>query len=196
MSWIETHSGAQFKYNEPEESWILIEDIAHALANQCRYNGHCSRFYSVAEHSVLVSQVLPDELKLYGLLHDAAEAYLGDVAKPQKDLPWMAEYKAYEHRVMAHIFNTLVGEVPDVEQRKAIHEADMDVLTREAIELMVSEGSGWSATRDRVPADVKIVGWVPDVAEQWFTHKWIEYTEGGLDEDSLILATDKEVNPK
>jgi len=83
--WIETVSGKKFHFLDPQDDEIDIEDIAYALANLCRFNGHCDRFYSVAEHSVFVSSLLPKELQLAGLLHDASEAYLPDVASPYKD---------------------------------------------------------------------------------------------------------------
>lgn len=63
---------------------IDIQDISHSLSMQCRYNGHLGRFYSVAEHCVLVSQLVPAEQKLWGLLHDATEAYVGDLISPIK----------------------------------------------------------------------------------------------------------------
>lgn len=83
-NWIMTHTGKKFKPFNPRTEDIDIEDIAHALSNICRFNGHVNQFYSVAEHSVLVSVLCPEELKLKGLLHDAAEAYLGDVPSPLK----------------------------------------------------------------------------------------------------------------
>lgn len=82
--WIGTHSGLKFWPLEPDAMEICIEDIAHSLARQCRFNGHCSRFYSVAEHSIEVSRMVPAEFALWGLLHDAAEAYLGDIVRPMK----------------------------------------------------------------------------------------------------------------
>ena len=96
-SCITAWSGQWFDILKPEEYEYSIEEIAYALSNLCRYTGHTNAFYSVAEHSVLVSRLVPDHLALCGLLHDASEAYLGDVASPLKAL--LPEYKKIEDRV-------------------------------------------------------------------------------------------------
>lgn len=83
---IQTRSGACIDLQNPDMTLFCIEDIAWALSNLCRFNGHTKAFYSVAQHSVLVSKVIPQAFALEGLLHDAAEAYLGDVTSPLKDL--------------------------------------------------------------------------------------------------------------
>jgi len=83
-AWIQTISGRKFPLAEPDPNQIDIEDIAHALSMLCRFNGHCTQFYSVAEHSMHVSHEISNDLALAGLLHDAAEAYLGDVPSPLK----------------------------------------------------------------------------------------------------------------
>lgn len=90
MTRINTFSGIQFDANNPEYDDVLLEDVAHGLSNVCRYGGQCPRFYSVAEHSVLVSNLLEyvfqanHTVQLEGLFHDAHEAYLGDIPTPLK----------------------------------------------------------------------------------------------------------------
>ena len=82
---IMTFTGKKFYYLDVKPDDICIEDIAHALSNTCRYNGHCKNFYSVAEHSILCCDRGSNWLcKIWGLLHDAAEAYIGDLVSPFK----------------------------------------------------------------------------------------------------------------
>jgi 5'-deoxynucleotidase YfbR-like HD superfamily hydrolase len=96
---INTVSGIEVNLLDPIPSQISIEDIAHSLAYQCRFAGHVKRFYSVAQHSVVVAAMAPDALKKYALLHDAAEAYLQDVTAPLKQI-WGPAYKLLEERFM------------------------------------------------------------------------------------------------
>ena len=84
MTWTQTYSGHRFDILNPDRDAIVIEDIAHSLALINRFNGHTKWPYSVAQHSVLVSQLVPEQYALHGLMHDAAEAYLGDIPKPWK----------------------------------------------------------------------------------------------------------------
>jgi len=105
MSWIQTYSGKLIYPLKLTDDQVDIVDIAHALANLCRFNGHCRKFYSVAEHCLRVCALLPDDLQLWGLLHDAAEAYTGDIIDPIKrrleldKLP----YFVYEDEIMVVI---------------------------------------------------------------------------------------------
>lgn len=91
---IQTYTGLEFSLDAPV---FRMDDIAHSLAMQCRYAGHCRHFYSVAEHSVIVS-LLMQELDLgdprEGLLHDACEAYLIDMPRPWKKL--LPDYQRLE----------------------------------------------------------------------------------------------------
>lgn len=89
---VQTRNGHAFDPKLTKISFVEIDDIAHALSNLCRYSGHCRRFYSVAEHSVLVSRIVAEmwpgdeEARWAGLLHDATEAYVGDITTPLKIL--------------------------------------------------------------------------------------------------------------
>lgn len=85
-TWIQTFSGRAFDLARPDPFAVRIEDIAHHLALLCRYTGACRQFYSVAQHSCMVAELLPPRLQLAGLLHDAAEAYTGDWSSPMKVL--------------------------------------------------------------------------------------------------------------
>lgn len=115
--WFQTYTGIQFYAYDPRPEEVCIEDIAHHLALQCRYNGACREFYSVAQHSVLVSQNVSAEYALWGLLHDAAEAYLGDLIRPVK--LGMRQYREVEALVMAVVqehFGLVGLEPPEVKR--------------------------------------------------------------------------------
>lgn len=85
MTWILTRSGRKFDLARPTADMVDPADIAHSLSMQCRFNGHTSRYYSVAQHSYLVADLVPAEDQLAGLLHDATEAYVGDLVRPLKE---------------------------------------------------------------------------------------------------------------
>jgi hypothetical protein len=110
----------------PRPEDISIMDIAHALANTCRFNGHCSEFYSVAQHSFLVSSHVPPRAALWGLLHDAAEAYIGDIIRPIKILSEAAGLVAVEEalaRVIREKFGAIIyPEVAEADDRMLVTE--------------------------------------------------------------------------
>ncbi len=115
--WIQTFTGKKVYPLSPRVADIDIRDIAHALSLLCRFGGHCSEFYSVAQHSVYVAYALPDHLRLWGLLHDAAEAYLCDIPSPVKRDPRFVEYRVAEREIMARIcdkFGLSTAEPPEV----------------------------------------------------------------------------------
>lgn len=94
--WFLTATGRRIFVTEPTVDDICVEDIALALSKICRFGGHCNPFYSVAQHSVWVSNRCPPTLAVHGLLHDATEAYLGDVVRPLKRQ--LSEYRQLEAR--------------------------------------------------------------------------------------------------
>lgn len=105
---IATYSGGKFRPLEPDPAGILIEDIEHALANSCRFTGHVSRFYSVAQHSVHCAEMVEawgyPWLAFTALMHDASEAYLSDISRPIKMQPDFGDvYRKYETRLEAAI---------------------------------------------------------------------------------------------
>ena len=126
---LQTFTGRQVAPLAPKASDIVIEDIAHALSHLCRFGGHVRTFYSVAQHSVLVSRALPRELALWGLLHDGSEAYLVDLPTPVKSAGPLTGYRAIEALLQRTIYQAfgLAGDEP-VE----VHHADQALLVLEA----------------------------------------------------------------
>jgi len=130
---IDTYCGIDFHPFNPVPSMVVIEDIAHALSNLCRFSGHCSSFYSVANHSILVASILPKELRLAGLLHDASEAYLQDICSPIKKSPEFKMYRELEANVEAVIAQKFGYRFP-LDPR--VKEADCILLATEMRDLM------------------------------------------------------------
>ena len=159
---IMLHSGAWFDFCAPGESAFTIEDIAHGLANICRYSGQCSNFYSVAEHSLLVSEVAKG-FEFEALLHDAAEAFLGDITRPLKQM--LPEYKRIENEVENAILERFGVPVPLPTEVK---EADLRVLAAEQRQIMPKGTDGWVRGRKVVPADVVVRHFPPGEAKRIF----------------------------
>ena len=132
--WMQTISGIKFWPLDPRIEEINLNDIAHALSMICRFNGHCSKFYSVAEHSVLVSKIIDKNYAKWGLLHDASEAYIADIVRPAKR--FMPEYKKIEKNLMRVIYQRFDLNIDD--EPKELKKADTDVLVCEAKQLMHS----------------------------------------------------------
>ena len=171
--WIETFTGKRFTFGQINPDLIDINDIAHALSMQCRYAGHCRRFYSVAEHSVLVMQHLNLQgaysiLLKAALLHDASEAYLGDVTRPLK--LQLREYRIIEEEVQDAIW-VKFGCWPIHSERLRIKDSDNAILAAEARWLMPSRGEGWGLDGIEVP-EIIIDGMFPAEAKAAFLNAW------------------------
>lgn len=169
--WMQTYSGKKFYPLDPHPEDIELADIAHALSLICRYGGHVDKFYSVAEHSVLMSQTLDYEDALWALLHDAAEAYVGDMVRPLKHQ--MPDYMAAEEKVIAAVAERF--QMPTPKYGPAVVDADNRILLTERAALMGGKIAGdWNL--DMEPLDVTVTGWTPAVAEQFFLVRFEELT--------------------
>lgn len=168
--WMQTFTGKRYWPLDPKVEDICIEDIAAALSKVCRFGGHTKFFYSVAEHSVLVSDFLPVEYKLWGLLHDASEAYLSDIVKPLKK--GMPNYRNLEHRTMK-----LIAEKFDLlfPAPQPVSDIDKQILRDEQLQVMAPCKHEWWCT-GHTPLGAEIVGWTPKYAEQLFLIKFEEIT--------------------
>ena len=176
--WIQTYTGRKFKPQSPSLASIDLRDIAHSLALQCRFTGHCSHFYSVAQHSVLVSLLCEERLAeatLWGLMHDAAEAYVSDLARPLKRL--LPDFSRYEERVAQAIVQRF--EIPRSDEIDAkVAWADDVLLVTEARDLMKTPPDRWQVKAE--PLTKTIQPWPPERAEQEFLSRCEQVQPGIL----------------
>lgn len=168
---ILTVSGRYFNFIDTAANEVLVGDIAHALSNVCRFAGHTSSFYSVAQHSVLVSQIVPPEDALAALFHDATEAYIGDVSRPLKQL--LPDYKAVEARLHADIFSKL-GLPPELPP--SVKHADLVLLATEQRDLMPAHDDEWSLIADITPLAPAIRPRGPKLACLIFMERYLQLT--------------------
>lgn len=169
---IRTYTGGWINPVDPDPDAILLEDIAHSLSNQCRFTGHVRKFYSVAQHSVLVANYLyvrSDAKEAWaGLLHDASEAYVSDLARPVKrNEAISAAYDAIENNLMSVIAEKFDFEWP---MGKLVKHADDVLLRTEQRDLMLG------ATYEGEMLDEVIEPWSPEAAEVMFRDATIEYS--------------------
>ena len=173
--YLQTVSGRRVNPFDPDPEQLDIEDIARALANLCRFGGHSRVFYSVAQHSVIVSELVEQrggdaEDVFAALMHDASEAYLGDMPHPIKHRsPLGAAFKAAEGHLEDGIRERF-GIKPDVPE---IKRADRALL---ATERRVFSGESWHWPElDGVePLDLELSAWSPEEAARVFRERFAE----------------------
>lgn len=184
-NFIRTFTGRKFWPLDPRSEDVFIEDIARALSQLCRFTGHTSRFYSVAQHSALVSRHVERELmetdwefsqvreiSLWALLHDASEAYLHDLPSPIKRSPHLGPlYKGYEALVMDSVIDRY-GLLRD--EPAEVKRADKRMLATEKRDLMCNSNPADLA--DAYPE--KIPPLPPEVAESAFLRRFYALTAG------------------
>lgn len=169
---IELASGGTFPFQAPWMSEFTVEDVAKGLSQICRFTGQCERFYSVAEHSVHCSYIVPKHLELTALCHDAAEAFLGDVSQPLKAL--LPDYKALESLAEAYVLPKLGARYP---LPADIKRADVEMLALEKMHVLRSLRI-WPSLAGVNQAAARIEHWDPETAAK----KWLErYAELGGD---------------
>lgn len=176
--WMQCASGKPYWPSDPHPSDVRVEDIAWHLSMLCRFTGACKRFYSVAEHSVHVSRLVPQEgrLPLLALLHDAPEAYLNDINKPVKVDPDMSGYRYLEGKNWRAISIKFFGH--ETELPEEVHRADQAMYWAERRALMPRFPRG--VLRDMYPVQrspqVKVLALPPEGARKLFMNRYKELT--------------------
>jgi 5'-deoxynucleotidase YfbR-like HD superfamily hydrolase len=160
---MQTYTGQTFWPLDPRPDEIHVEDIAHALSMQCRFAGHVNRFYSVAEHSVLMWTRATKANALWALLHDASEAYLSDIVRPIKNN--LSGYKTIEIGLMGAVAERfgLASEMPD-----EVKSLDNRILMDERAQLMRLTPEVWNFCGETQPLGVTIQGLSPAEAKRAF----------------------------
>jgi hypothetical protein len=170
--WMQTYSGRAFYQLDAHVEDIHAIDIGHALSMLCRYGGHVRRFYSVAEHCVLMSYAVAPENALWALLHDATEAYMGDLIRPLKGM--MPTYREAEDRLMGVICKRF--DLPP-DRPAEVKAADNRILRDERAALLGVPPQPW-ASIEGVPAlGVVIHGWTPGRAKRIYLDRLYELTD-------------------
>jgi len=166
--WFLTYTGKKFYPLDPRPEDICIEDIAHALSLICRFGGHSRRHYSVAQHSVICSHI-GEQAKIQKLLHDAPEAYCGDMVRPLKlsmpaycaveDKIWIAVAKRFDLNPVFH---------------EEVKFADNTALMTERRDVCTPSEHRWSLQDKYPPLDYNIYHLEPEEAEELFLKRFYE----------------------
>lgn len=178
--WMQTFSGQRFDVLNPQAKDVRIEDIAHGLAYTCRYGGASKRYYSVAEHCVIMSRYMPGARHLkQALLHDSAEAYIGDLIRPVKHQPELAIFRKIEAKIEVQVFKRFEIK-PTAESSKAVKQTDNRILIDEITQLMADPQMYLSTPmfKGLKPLGVTLRCWEPSLAEHMFLSRFKDLFDG------------------
>lgn len=166
---IQVCDGRYFNLRNPAQNWFSLDQIATALSRICRFTGHTRKFYSVAQHSVLVSRVAPEQFAFAALMHDSAEAYVGDVASPLKAM--VANYASIEAGIVSAIAKVwgFPYPLPD-----AVKHADLIALATERRDLMAEHRVPWGCLHGIAPVAERIIPVDCDAAKEMFMQRFGE----------------------
>lgn len=197
--WLQTRHGRRFRILDPHPDDFDIEDIAHALANQCRFTGRTTKFYSVAEHSVRVARLAEkhaharlhaewpnvftvEEITYAALMHDASDAYIMDMPRPVKYLPEFKAYRDVEHNLMHDIAEVFRFRFPKPE---IVHWADNVLMASEARDLYPFVIDDWHLKYAPL-LDHEIRPWSPAKAKREFLKMFYRVNALGIRKPSLF----------
>ena len=195
MTWIITASGQQMCMRFPTQGAVLASDIAHHLAQLNRFNGAAVRPYSVAEHSLLVMEILQRMFVtdvhawLYGLMHDAHEAYTQDITTPAK--AEIEGWRNFEGRFERTVRSAFALHTAALTHGEAVRKADLIALATERAQLLPPGGPQWEVLQGVEPA-----GFVDLMDRGRVGMSWLEWRQAWLDAyESLDYARNTAIFP-
>lgn len=169
MSWLLTHSGRQFDLIDPQPDMIDLVDIVKGLSREARFAGQSRYYYTVAQHSVMASRIVPPEFAFEALLHDASEAYIKDIPRPLKQL--LPDYRAVEAKVDSAVRERFG--LP-ARQSGAVSHADRVMLATERRDLMPADANDWPILNGIRPLDRRLTAVNCRSAEMMFMQRLLE----------------------
>ena len=173
-AWIQTYTGRVFYPLSPRSEDVSIDDIAHSLANQCRFLGHSQSFYSVAQHCCQMCMAAPDEMKAEALLHDAAEAYISDIPRPVKHLLGINDIERQVEYAIAQRFRIRWP------WSQELHALDLKMLATERRDLCHPDGPAWESIEGIETFGGMIIPWSSFAAEVMFLRLFRDLVKKGL----------------
>lgn len=162
QTWVLTRSGRAFDLVNLDPNEVDIEDIAYSLGKLCRYTGHPEPFFSVAEHSVIMNQLVSRKAQIHAMLHDTPEAYVNDLTTPVKRL--LPDYKALENRILVIIYKHFGIGFPNQKIIEEVKDADVRMHVTEREQLLPASPRPWSRNHSEGPFKYRLPCWGPKKA--------------------------------